>query len=169
MNCVSGFVFISSWNWLFWLVVDVTASVSTSPVTVYTVQPGLATVFRGFVAAFLTDWIHTLRYTEGTRHEHVYTQDEGDVSSTFLAHQHKATGMTMEAKQNTNGRSGASFSDHSVVIISSRLTVIRFLFYCHYHSKAVLQLLRPNRQGFPLLSTTKLWLKYDKTCPFCAA
>ena len=48
--------------------VDVTAetSVAITTVTVSTVDPGLVTVFSRLVAVFLTDWIHTWRYTEGT-------------------------------------------------------------------------------------------------------
>lgn len=38
---------------------------ATSTVIVSTVQPGLVAVFKQFVAAFMTDWVHTWRYTEG--------------------------------------------------------------------------------------------------------
>jgi len=49
---------------MFDLLADVT-SVATSTATVTTAQPGLIAVFRHFVAAFFTDWVHTWRYTEG--------------------------------------------------------------------------------------------------------
>jgi len=53
---------------MFLLFTDVTVetSVDTSTVTVTTVEPGgLGALFRRFITALLTDWIHTWRYTEG--------------------------------------------------------------------------------------------------------
>ena len=58
-------------------------SVSTSAVTVITtVEPGLAAIFRRFVAVFLTDWIHTWRYTEGLSHFYrpMHYSAKGDVA-----------------------------------------------------------------------------------------
>ena len=61
-NVISGVILLTP------AVRTVTAetSVAITTVTVSTVDPGLVTVFSRLVAVFLTDWIHTWRYTEGT-------------------------------------------------------------------------------------------------------
>lgn len=91
---------------------------AVTTVTVPTVQPGLVAVFRRFVAVFLTDWVQTLRYSEGTVFISITPRNASSSSSssscTFIMH--------LLLKRLSNRR--VKLTRNTVVIISISTTVI---------------------------------------------